>query len=79
MAPGSGLHAYLRHEVQGVVAQRNVEMARVIATGTLRHDFAALAATGRSFRMDQADICHLQEGTIAEAWEIADVGSLVAQ
>ncbi len=69
----------LRHEVQEVVAQGNVEMARVIVTGTLRHDFAGIAGTGQSFRMDQAVICHLQDGKITEAWEIADVGSLVDQ
>ena len=27
--------------------------------------------------MDQAVICHLNGGKIAEAWEIADVGSSV--
>ena len=67
----------LRHEVQEVVVQGNVEMARVIVTGTLRHDFAGVPGSGRSFRMDQAVICHLEDGKIAEAWEIADVGSLV--
>ena len=66
----------LNHEVQEVVAQGNVEMARVIVTGTLRHDFAGVRGVGRSFRMDQAVICHLDGGKIAEAWEIADVGSL---
>jgi predicted ester cyclase len=66
----------LHHEVQEVVAQGNVEMARVIVTGTLRHDFAGVRGAGRSFRMDQAVICHLDGGKIAEAWEIADVGSL---
>lgn len=66
----------LRHEVQEVVAQGNVEMARVIVAGTLRHDFAGVPGSGRSFRMDQAVICHLDDGKIAEAWEIADVGSL---
>jgi steroid delta-isomerase-like uncharacterized protein len=69
----------LRHEVQEVVAQGNVEMARVIVTGTLRHDFAGVPGSGRSFRLDQAVICHLDDGKITEAWEIADVGSLVAQ
>ena len=69
----------LRHEVQEVVAQGNVEMARVIVTGTLRHDFAGVPGSGRSFRMDQAVICHLDDGKITEAWEIADVGSLVDQ
>lgn len=69
----------LRHEVQEVLTQGNVEMARVIVTGTLRHDFAGVPGSGRTFRMDQAVICHLAGGKIAEAWEIADVGSLVDQ
>lgn len=66
----------LRHEVQEVVAQGNVEMARVIVTGTMRHDFGGVPGDGRSFRMDQAVICHLDHGKVTEAWEIADVGSL---
>jgi steroid delta-isomerase-like uncharacterized protein len=69
----------LRHEVQEVVAEGNVEVARVIVTGTLVHDFAGVPGGGRSFRMDQAVICHLDGDKIAEAWEIADVGSLVDQ
>jgi ketosteroid isomerase-like protein len=66
----------LHHEVQEVVTQGGVEVARVIVTGTLRHDFGGVAGTGRAFRMDQAVICHLRDGKIAEAWEIADVASL---
>ena len=66
----------LRHEVQEVVAQGNVEMARVIVTGTLRHDFAGVPGSGQFVRMDQAVIVHLDDGKITEAWEIADVGSL---
>lgn len=69
----------LHHQVQEIVTQGNVEVARVIVTGTLRHDFAGVAGTGRSFRMDQAVICHLRDGKIAEAWEIADVGALIEQ
>ena len=69
----------LRHEVQEVVVQGNVEMARVIVTGTLRHEFAGVPVRGRPFRMDQAVICHLDDGKVIEAWEIADVGSLLDQ
>lgn len=69
----------LRHEVQEVVTQGNVEVARVIVTGTLIHDFGGVSGSGRSFRMDQAVICHLEGGKIAEAWEIADVASLIDQ
>lgn len=68
----------LRHKVQEVT-QRNVEMARVIVTRTLIHDFAGVSGGGRSFGMDQAVICHLEGGKIAEAWEIADVASLIDQ
>ena len=66
----------LRHEIQEVLAQGNVEMARVIVTGTLRQDFAGVPGSGQSVRMDQAVIVHLDDGKITEAWEIADVGSL---
>lgn len=66
----------LRHEIQEVVAQGNVEMARVIVTGTLSHDFAGVPGSGQSIRMDQAVIVHLDDGKVTEAWEIADVGSL---
>ena len=69
----------LRHEVQEVVTDGNVEMARVVVTGTLVHDFAGVSGAGRPFRMDQAVICHLESGKVSEAWEIADVGSLVEQ
>jgi predicted ester cyclase len=69
----------LRHEVQEVVAEGDVEMARVVVTGTLQHDFAGVSGAGQSFRMDQAVIAHLRDGKIAEAWEIADVGSLEEQ
>jgi ketosteroid isomerase-like protein len=69
----------LRHEVQEVIVDGDVEMARVIVTGTLVADFGGVRGSGRSFRMDQAVICHLREGKIVEAWEIADVGSLSDQ
>lgn len=69
----------LRHEVQEVIVEADTEMARVVVTGTLLRGFAGVPGTGRSFRMDQAVICHLSDGKITEAWEIADVGSLVEQ
>ncbi len=69
--------ADLRHEVQEIVAEGDVEMARVVVTGTLLREFAGVSGSGRFFRMDQAVICHLDGGKIHEAWEIADVGSLV--
>jgi predicted ester cyclase len=69
----------LRHEVQEVVVDADVEMARVIVTGTLRGAFGGVAGSGRSFRIDQGVITHLRDGKVVEAWEIADVASVRQQ
>ncbi len=69
----------LRHDVREVVVDGDVEMARVVVTGTLRRSFGGLHATGRPFRIDQAVIAHLRDGKIIEAWEIADLTVLEAQ
>lgn len=69
----------LRHEVQEVVVDGDVEMARVIVTGTLTSTFGGIEGTGRSFRIDQAVITHLRDGKVAEAWEIADISAVRAQ
>ena len=66
----------LKHEVQEVVVDGDVEMARVIVTGTLSSTFGGITGTGRSFRIDQAVITHLRDGKVAEAWEIADIVAL---
>ena len=57
----------LRHEVQEVVAEGAVEMARVVVSGALHRDFAGVRGRGRSFRMDQAVICHLRDEPQARA------------
>jgi len=69
----------LRHEVQEVVVGHDVEMARVVVTGTVAATFADVDGVGRPFRMDQAVIVHLRDGRITEAWEIADVGAVEEQ
>jgi predicted ester cyclase len=69
----------LRHDVQEVLVDHDVEMARIVVTGTLSMPFAGVEGTGRSFRIDQAVITHLRDGKVAEAWEIADIAALRAQ
>lgn len=69
----------IRHEVQEVVVEGDVEMARVVVSGTMASEFGGLPGTGRAFRIDQAVITHLRDGRIAEAWEIADIAALQAQ
>jgi predicted ester cyclase len=69
----------IRHDVQEVVVNGDVEMARVVVTGTMRANFAGVEGAGGSFRIDQAVITHLREGKVIEAWEIADIAALRAQ
>lgn len=69
----------LRHDVQEVLVDGDVEMARVVVTGTLTTSFGGVEGTGRSFRIDQAVITHLRDGKVSEAWEIADIAALRAQ
>ena len=54
----------------------NVEMARVVVTGTMVGSFGGADGTGRTFRIDQAIIAHLRDAKVFEAWEIADVAAL---
>ena len=69
----------LTHAVQEVVVDGDIEMARVVVTGTMAASFGGVAGTGHPFRIDQAVITHLRDGKVAEAWEIADIAALRAQ
>jgi predicted ester cyclase len=66
----------LHHQVQEVLVDGDVEMARVVVTGTMTAAFGGVGATGQRFQIDQAVILHLREGKVAEAWEIADIAAL---
>lgn len=69
----------LCHAVREVVVDGDVEMARVVVTGTMTATFGGVQGTGRPFRIDQAVIAHLRAGKVAEAWEIADIAALKSQ
>ncbi len=69
----------LCHQVQEVVVDGEIEMARVVVTGTMTAGFGGVGGTGRIFQIDQAVILHLREGKVAEAWEIADIAALREQ
>lgn len=69
----------LRHTVEEVLVGADKEMARVTVTGTVTSEFGGVRGTGRRFEIDQAVVCHLRDGRIVEAWEIADVASIVDQ
>jgi predicted ester cyclase len=69
----------LHHDVKEVVVEGDVEMARVVVTGTMARSFGGVEGSGRGFRIDQAVITHVRDGKVIEAWEIADIAALRAQ
>lgn len=69
----------IRHEVQETMGSEVRAVARVVVTGTMTEAFAGIPATGRSFEIDQVVYAHFKAGLIVEAWEIADIGSMLRQ
>lgn len=68
----------IRHDVRETLALDSRVAARIVVTGTLTADFAGVAATGQSLEIDQVVWARFDDaGLIVEAWEIADVGSLL--
>ena len=67
----------LRHDVQEVISEDGSMAARVVVTGTLRHEFAGVPPTMRPFRLDQVVFAHVRDGKATEVWEVADVGVLL--
>lgn len=43
----------IRHDIQEVISDGSTIAARAIVTGTLKGDFAGIAANGRRFKVDQ--------------------------
>lgn len=69
----------IRHDIQEVISDGSTIAARAIVTGTLKGDFAGIAANGRSFKVDQGLFAKVRDGKIVEAWEIVDTASLLRQ
>ena len=69
----------LRHEVQETLGSESRAVARVVVTGTLEQAFAGMSATGGSFEIDQIVWAHFRDGLIVEAWEIAEISSMLDQ
>jgi steroid delta-isomerase-like uncharacterized protein len=69
----------IRHDIQEVIGVGSIIAARAIVTGTLKGDFAGIAANGRSFKVDQGLFAHVRDSKIVEAWEIVDTASLLRQ
>lgn len=69
----------LHHDFQIVIRDGSFESARCVVTGTLIGEYGGLRAERAPFRVDQALFARIQEGKIAELWEIVDTQTLLTQ
>jgi predicted ester cyclase len=69
----------LHHAFEVVVREGAFEAARCVVTGTLMGEYGGLRAEAAPFRIDQALFARLEDGKIAELWEIVDTESLLTQ
>ena len=65
--------------LEPMLADGDLEAARVILTGTHEGDFMGVSATGRSVELETIDIIRLVDGKVAEHWGITDTMSLMQQ
>jgi predicted SnoaL-like aldol condensation-catalyzing enzyme len=68
------------YEVKRVVAEGDLVMAWCTSVGThTGGDFLGQCATGNSVRFDAVDIFRMQDGLIAEHWDVADTFTFFSQ
>lgn len=66
-------------EIQDVVADEDRVAARVTLTARHIGEFAVIEATGNQIRVDIMAFARVEDGRIAEWWEVADVLGLLEQ
>lgn len=90
VAPGlSGLLAFvadlrrafpdLHFTIEDLVAEGDRVVARMLAEGTHQGEFLGIPATGRRTRTQSIDIFRVQDGRLAEHWDVLDLHGLLAQ
>jgi steroid delta-isomerase-like uncharacterized protein len=62
----------VRLEVEALVAEGDVVVARWTMTGTHRGSWGEVAATGRSVRFSGVNFFRITQGRIAELWNLRD-------
>jgi len=69
----------LHYEIKDVIATPDSVAIRVVMTGTHRGDLFGVAPTGRTIKVDQVNIEHIERGRIVEHWRVTDELSLMRQ
>jgi steroid delta-isomerase-like uncharacterized protein len=59
-------------KIEDLIQDGNKVVVRSTITGTQRHAFAGLPATGRSMKIQAVDIHEIESGTIIRTWHTED-------
>ena len=69
-----------RHiEIEDLVANGDMVAARIVLTARHVGEFGGIEATGQQVRVELMAFARLEDGRIAEWWEVADVLGLLEQ
>jgi predicted ester cyclase len=64
--------AYYHGEIQEILAEGNKLVVRVLWTGTQDGPFIGLPASGNKLRFSTADFFRVEDGKLAEHWDVVD-------
>src|SRR5579884_4423919 len=71
--------ADFRVELRELLAAEDAVVCRMVWSGTHKHEFAGIAATGRVVEGQLVNTFRLAEGKIVEAWQSWDLASLLRE
>lgn len=69
----------LRAKIHDQLAQKDRVATRKTFRGTHRGEFLGIAPTGRSVAFDVIDVMRIEDGRIAEHWNVLDLMGLLQQ
>lgn len=69
----------LRLTIADLIAEGDKVVARIVGEGTHRGEFLGVPATGRRVRSESIDIFRVEDGKLAEHWDVMDLHGLLTQ
>ena len=68
-----------KYELKQIVSEGDKVWAYGTYSGTHKGDWLGMSATGKVYKFDAVDIFRVQDGKLAEHWDLLDVYSLFKQ
>jgi steroid delta-isomerase-like uncharacterized protein len=68
-----------KYELKQIVSEGDKVWAYGTYSGTHHGDWLGIPATGKTYKFDAVDIFRVQDGKLAEHWDVLDVHSLFKQ